>query len=269
MKKITFLTTAILLTVVLFTSCKKKEPNPSTETKQAHAVEKKNTGLVFKFTGTNCYYCGDWGWDMFKTLINQYHKKDAVCIGAYSQNSFAKLLISPIATDMDKRVPVTKGYPTFTGIFNDAWGGGNTFESMNNIISTSITNHKNSPVVANVGFTQKIEGDKMVVSTTTKFFQSTDGEYYLGVYILEDGIVANQAGPKGGPNAVHDNVLRGGNGSWGELISSGSVADGKYFDKVININLASEWNKAKLTVYSVIWKKNGDKYDFVNASINP
>lgn len=267
MKKIIVLMSAFLIAAVLFNGCKKKV-EPPVEPKPAHQVEEKNMGLVFKFTGTNCYYCGDWGWDMFKDLITQYHKKDAVCIAAYSQNSFAKLLVSPIATDMDRRVPVTAGYPTFTGNFNDAWSGGNTFQSMNNIISTSINTHKNDPVTVNVGYSQKIEGEKLVVSTSTKFFKDTEGDYYLGVYVLENGIVANQSGPKGGPNAIHDNVLRGGNGSWGELISSGSVAKGKFFDKVVSIDIPSEWNKDKLSVYTVIWKKNNIKYDFVNAYIN-
>jgi len=107
----------------------------------------------------------------------------------------------------------------------------------------------------------------MTIETNTKFFISTEGEYYLGVYLLEDGIVASQSGPKAGPNAVHDNVLRGGNASWGELLTSGSVEANKNFEKTIKITLDPSWNNSKLSVFTILWKKNGANYDFVNAYI--
>lgn len=275
MKKITLILSMALTSLFVFQSCDKDETKvvqpivttDSTPKDTSIAVEKKNMGLVFKFTGTNCYYCGDWGWTMFKDLTTQFHKKDAVCIAAYSQNTFAKLLISPIATDFDRRVPVSKGYPTFTGNFVDAWSGGNTFAGMNNVISTNINNHKNADVIVNTGFKTSVEGDEMTVETNTKFFKSAEGDYYLGVYVLENGIVAAQSGPKGGPNAVHDNVLRGGNSSWGELIATGTIDAEKSFNKTIKIALNSSWKKENLTVFTIIWKKNGTKYDFVNAYI--
>jgi hypothetical protein len=266
----------LALTIGFAPSCEKekviekeeeKKEEEKKEEKPANAVEEKNMGLVFKFTGTNCYYCGDWGWPFFKEMITLYHKKDAVCIGAYSQNQFAQLLISPIATAFDKRVPVTKGYPTFTGNFVDAWSGGNTLAGMKNVISTEISNHKSSEVIVNAGFTSTIEDDYMTVSTSTKFFKDTEGEYYIGVYMLENGVVANQSGPNGGPNAVHDCVLRSGNGDFGELISEGEVKSGKFIDRTIKLQINPSWKKENLNVFTIIWKKNGDKYDFVNAYI--
>jgi len=272
MKKITLILTLAFLSSVVFQSCDKNNgltPPQTTPTNPTSSisVEQKNMGLIFKFTGTNCYYCGDWGWTMFKDLTTQFHKKDAVCIAAYSQNTFAKLLISPIATDFDRKVPVSKGYPTFTGNFVDAWSGGNTFAGMNNVISTNVNNHKNAEVVANTGFKSTITGNEMSIETNTKFFKSAEGEYYLGVYLLEDGVVASQSGPNGGPNAIHDNVLRGGNSSWGELLTSGSIEANKNFEKTIKITLDPSWNSSKLSVFTILWKKNGANYDFVNAYI--
>lgn len=268
MKKITTLLLAVSLSALVFTGCEKdKNDDKKEETKTSVVVEEKNMGLIFKFTGTNCYYCGDWGWTMFKDLISTYHKKDAVCIAAYSQNSFAKLLVSPIATDFDRRVPVSSGYPTFTGNFVDGWSQGATFTGMNNVISTNVNNHKNAEVIVNTAYTSTISDDKMTIKTTTKFFKNADGEYNIGVYILEDGIVASQSGPNGGANAVHENVLRAGNSSWGEALANGAISAGKIVEKDITLTLDPTWNKEKLTAFVIIWKKNADKYDFVNATI--
>jgi hypothetical protein len=167
----------------------------------------------------------------------------------------------------DSSIMVDTATNTFTGNFVDAWSGGNTFAGMNNVISTNVNNHKNAEVVANTGFNSTITGNEMTIETNTKFFKSAEGEYYLGVYLLEDGIVASQSGPKAGPNAVHDNVLRGGNASWGELLTSGSIEANKNFEKTIKITLDPSWNSSKLSVFTILWKKNGANYDFVNAYI--
>ncbi|MEZ4804841.1 MAG: hypothetical protein R2852_05005 [Bacteroidia bacterium] len=71
MKKLILLCSAIVLTSVLYTSCKKKEVAPA-GTETGVTVEEKNMSIVNKFTGTNCYYCGDWGWPMFE-IINEHH----------------------------------------------------------------------------------------------------------------------------------------------------------------------------------------------------
>lgn len=249
-----------------FSACKPDKKEEGT-TSAGITVEKKNMGIIQKFTGTNCYYCGDWGWTMMKDIVKTYHKKDAIVMGAYSQNNFAQLLVSQTATDFDKRLPVTKGYPTFAANFTDAWSGGNTLSGMNNVISTQINSHKSATVVANAGFNSKIEGNNMIVDTKVQFFTAADGEYYVGAYILEDGVVANQSGPNGGANAVHDQVLRLSGNSWGVQVANGAIAANASFTKTITIPIDPSWNKDKLTVFTAIWKKNGTKYDFVNAYI--
>lgn len=271
MRKLSMLFTAVSIAAIAFTSCKKKEVKPDTNgggQPQGIVVEEKNTSVIHKFTGTNCYYCGDWGWPMFTDIINEHHGIDAVCIGSYSQNQFAALLIHPFATAMDKRLPVTKGYPTFASNFYDAWTGANTLQGMKDNVNNKVNEHKAAPVVVNSGLTYKVEGDNIIVNTRTKFFKDANGEYNVSVIILEDGVIANQAGPNGGPNASHHLVLRASNGDWGNTILSGTATAGTTFDKEITIAKHASWNMDKVQVAILIWKKNGNKWDFVNAHLH-
>jgi hypothetical protein len=266
MKKLAILFTAFAFASVVFVSCKKTTEGPAAA--QGIVVEEKNTSIINKFTGTNCYYCGDWGWPMFTGLIDAHHGVDAVCIGSYSQNSFAQLLINSFATAMDKRLPVKAGYPTFSANFYDAWTNASTLQAMTANIETKISEHKAAAVVANSGLTYTVEGNNIVVNTRTKFFQAATGEYNISVIVLEDKVIANQSGPNGGANASHHKVLRSSNGDWGTMVSSGSVASGTQFDKTITITKDAAWNMANVEIATLLWKKNGTQWDFVNAHLH-
>jgi hypothetical protein len=263
MKKILILSS---IAVSLFmASCTKEETKSSVivPTDNSLMVSEKNMSLINKFTGTNCYYCGDWGWTLIEDLITA-HKDDAVVVGAYSQNSFAQLFISPIATDWDKRLAVTQGYPTFAPNFVDSWLLPVKDDLENNIEAT-VTSHNNSPILVNTAHTFKIEGTNLIITSTTKFFKEATGEYQLGVYVMENKVIGNQSGPKGGPSASHHNVLRAGNTSWGEALANGTITANTKIDKTTTIVLDAKWKVADLEVFTVIWKKNGTKWNFVNA----
>jgi len=49
-------------------------------------------------------------------------------------------------------------------------------------------------------------GNTLNVDVSLEFVQGVDGEYYLGVYLVEDNVIANQANQ--GPNTSHPNVVR-------------------------------------------------------------
>lgn len=248
---------------IFFTNCSKEETKATNTTSVGLTVEEKNMTMINKFTGTNCYYCGDWGWTLMEDLITS-HKSDAVVVGTYSQNSFAKLFVSSIATDWDLRLPVTEGYPTFAPNFVDSWLYPVKDDLEGNITKT-IDAFNATPVIVNSAYSVKISGDKAVVNVSTKFFKEASGEYQLGVYVMENGVIGNQSGPNGGANAAHHNVLRGGNSSWGEALASGTIAANTKIEKEVTLTLNSTWNVANLSFFTVIWKKNGAKWDFVNA----
>lgn len=266
-KSLLSLFAAGLLITFTYTGCKKEETQ---QPQQAEiAVEKKNTSFINKFTGTNCYYCGDWGWPLFIEIIDEHHGKDAVCIGTYSQNSFAQNYITSMATALDRRLPVTVGYPTFAANFYDAWSNNaNTSQKMKDNINNAIAAHVASPVVANSATTVKLDGNDIVVNAHTKFFEAGDGEYNIAVLVLEDGVIGYQSGPNGGNNASHHKVLRGGNGDWGQALVNGTVAANSTFDHEIRIAKDGSWNWDNCEIATIIWKKNGSKWDFVNAHLH-
>jgi hypothetical protein len=71
-------------------------------------------------------------------------------------------------------------------------------------------------------------------------------------------------------NAEHHHVLRQAIGGldYGELISSGAVTSGKSIEKTFSSFILKTYVKENMEVLFVIWKKNGTKYEFVNASSN-
>lgn len=137
---------------------------------------------------------------------------------------------------------------------------------------------KKSPE-AQVKFKEDLVGDKMNITSKIKFFKNVTGEYYISFYLCEhdiDGGVNSGVGYKqtgGSSDYKHNNVVRSGNdmnNAYGKTISVGSVLSNTVIDYSCSIDVNPKWNKSKLFVTAVIWKKNSDnmavcKYLFVNG----
>ena len=110
-------------------------------------------------------------------------------------------------------------------------------------------------------------GSSMNVRVQSKWAGSTSGEYFLAVYVLEDGQVAEQSiqGAPSDPNFVHNHVLRAeaSNLGFGKAITTNG--DG-YFEE-FDISLNSSWVAANCYPVAVIWKSNGATYDFINFTM--
>ncbi|HYG15442.1 MAG TPA: Omp28-related outer membrane protein, partial [Bacteroidia bacterium] len=143
-------------------------------------------------------------------------------------------------------------------------------------VKAAVDAHMAAPVVANTGFTTAVSGDQFVIETKTNFFAEGNGDYYVSVYVLEDNVVGKQSGHPQTPNVTHHHVLRGaatlsGRASaktFGEKIASGTVAAGTSVYKKFIFDIGENHNTANYEVVTVIWKKNGTKYAFVNANSN-
>lgn len=256
----------LILSVFLFSGCKKEKDTQIDSGGSKVIVEKKNTAMINKFTGSNCYYCGDWGWTLFESLINKHHGIDAVCLGSYSQNVFADLFITSVATAMDRRLPVSQGYPTFSANFEDAWKAPQGDQSA--YIDNIVKSHKESKVIANSATNYSVSGNKLKVDVVTEFFENESGVFNLSVIVLEDSVMGFQNGPNGGPRVAHHNVIRASNGDWGEVLASGQIAAGSRYTQSVEIPLESTWNKEKIEIVTVIWRQNNGAWDFVNAHLD-
>ena len=264
---------AVTAASLVFASCSKEETKAAVAQVETIAVPEVNTAMLNKYTGTKCPPCGSWGWTMSQELID-YAPTKAIYVGTFSQNFVAEQFITTTATTWDKALGIT-GYPTFA-VNNvaqlDRSSGVNT-TSEKAKCKAAIDAHSTAPVMANVGFktawAQDADGFWTVtITSVTKFFKDNSGEFYVGCYLLEDKAFGKQSGHASSAGVEHHHVLRQALEAkdYGYMVSSGAITAGKTFEKTYTALIPKTYVKANMEVLFVIWKKNGSKYEFVNAS---
>lgn len=233
-------------------------------------VAEKQTPIVSKTTATWCPPCGGWGWTLFGELYSAVHGK-ALIFTTYGSSS--SKMYHKTAGDFYSSWAPGAGWPAFT-----ANGKNETQYSAQGGIYTGLTKERVLAVVdstvavmpvVNTGFTVNKEGDEWKITSKTKFFKPTSGEYYLGFYVIEDKVMEVQAGhPEGNNTKVeHHHVLRAPvTSSFGDMIASGDIAAGEAMEKNASITINPDWNPANTYIVAMLFKKEGAKYNFVNAS---
>jgi hypothetical protein len=230
-------------------------------------VPEEQKTLITKVSATWCPPCGGWAWDFFEELIEDNEEKAVLVVAHYSGDLF-NTTADEIADN-------------FNAVFQPAFFLNNTLQSSLNSGNASTkrgefkdeidANFMNAPL-ANAGFELALSGKDLTITTKTKFFQPTSGEYYLGVYVIENGVINTQAGR--GSDAVHEKILRGAantDETFGTLITNGSVDANAEFDHTFAMTLGDNWNTDNgdhLEVIAVIWEKVGDDYNFINTNIS-
>ena len=249
-----------------FNSCKKKgctDPNSLAYNAEAKkddgsctypTSEKK--ALVFKKTATWCPYCGDWG-GTYSTNISNDHSNVQV-IQMHGDNDFG----TSVGDQIMDALP-SAGWPHF---YVGTADSPNSYNTLSNMVSTELA-ETNEVAMA---MESSVSGSSMEVRVQSQWQStaSTSGEYYLAVYILEDGQVATQdiIGQPSDPNYVHNNVSRAeaSNAPFGKAITVNT--DGCH--ESFNVTMDSSWESANCYPVAVLWKKNGSNYDFVNLVVN-
>ncbi|MBP6625341.1 MAG: Omp28-related outer membrane protein [Chitinophagaceae bacterium] len=226
----------------------------------------KNLGIVNKTTATWCGPCGSWGWTLFEDVIADNQAK-AICMGTYSSSSSD--LYNQTASDFYNDFAPGSGLPAFNALglnrteYSTSGGIYPTITRTN--VKASIDSFVLTPVVASTGYTYTISGSTLNVNTTTKFWSANNGDFYVNVYLVEDGVMNIQNGQTG--TVAHHDVLRGGvTGTWGSSIVNGAVTANQTFNKSFTYTIPATWDKAKLQVVTIIWKKVGSDYQFINAN---
>ncbi len=273
MKKITILSSLFLASTMFFIGCKKDEvkndDSNSNNTASGLMVEKKNTSLVSKTTATWCGPCGAWGWTLFNDIISSNSDK-AIYVGLYASNSASNkndLFYQASATTLANEWGI-KGYPTFsTNGYNTMRysGSGGIYTTLSkNTTDSAVNSHTNASVLANANNSFKIEGNKVKVNITTKFFEDKAGEYYVATYLLEDKALNIQNGQTG--TVEHHYVYRGAfDGKvWGTKINK--IGANQTEDFTAEITFQDTWVSKNFKVINVIYKLVNNKYVFVNAN---
>lgn len=224
-------------------------------------------GFSIEYTSTTCSLCGSKG----GPLLHKYadDAPNGVVI-ALHVNGSDPMTNNTLSYGFSSDRPSGGGIPSF-------WVGNDKTATSNQTAMIDLV--KSGDAVAGVDIKYSRDGNNMNVETLTKFFGAATGDYYISVYILEDGIDGSSTAPTGyvQPGASysypnddykHDFVMRAAsnNNSMGELLVSNPAAD-KEISKSYTIALDPTWEKTLYAV-AVIWKydMNGTmKYTYVNS----
>lgn len=241
----------------------------------AQVPKKVATSLVHKVTATWCGPCGAWGWTLADELIAGTTGK-ALYMNLYASSStsmqnnwFYNATAIAAATQI-----TFAGYPDFGNNFinhtkkNTTTSGINTTGIKSDIFAAVNAFALTTPV-ASPANSMTITGSTINVDARVKFWSATSGDYYLAAYMIEDGALNLQNSQTG--TVAHHDVLRGSmsTSAWGELIASGSIAANAYYKKTFTFTITdSKWDKAKMKIYTILFKKVGSTYEFVNVSAN-
>ncbi|MFQ5445938.1 MAG: T9SS type A sorting domain-containing protein [Saprospiraceae bacterium] len=224
----------------------------------AQQVEEVQRSLLTKRAATWCPPCGGWGWDFFDNLLEDNAGK-AVFFDAH----YSGILEAAVSNDLTTN---------FGGLFQPEFFlnenkidvlPGNAV-SMREEVQNQVAASFSIPPVANTGFFPVYENGAINVDATVKFFQAAQGEFYLGIYLIEDHVIEFQQGQ--GNDADHRKILRESftTSSWGKPIANGSVSAGSEFAIPFSL-LIGDPAGHNYEIAGVIWKKEGNKYHLVNV----
>ncbi|MBV6428902.1 MAG: hypothetical protein KIPDCIKN_03439 [Haliscomenobacter sp.] len=218
--------------------------------------------LVTKLTATWCPFCGGSAWDSYKNMVAS-HSANAVVFAAHT--STVSKLYSPMAVQLLNNFDLVYSQPYFFYNTKVVGTGGSSTE---NTVTTNVNNAaKNTPIVqTGMKLTFDDNSRELTVQSRSQFFQYTTGEYFLAFYLLEKAIVKEQASRSA--SEIHSNVFRTSllPEVFGKPLASGTILSGTFHGSLFTYGLPSDLDVNNLIVASVIWKKNGTKYDFVNAN---
>ncbi len=217
--------------------------------------------VIIKITATWCPNCGSWGWTFFHDLIEDNESKSTI-FAAHPSGNYKNTTAVDLVNNFN-----TVGQPRFLFNGEDQFVGSNSTGSKRSSFSTKVNDFSKLSPSVQTGIEATYNGSTMHVNYETKFFTSTSGEYYLSIYLIEKEVIGYQAAQ--GNNAKHKKILREEltNHSFGNLITSGSIASGITFGGKVDFDI-SKYDPKNLEIVSVIWKKEGDTYKIINSNID-
>lgn len=243
----------------------------------AQTPERKATALIHKITATWCTPCGTWGWTLADALREQSTGK-ALYLGLFASGSAANRnaeFYNETAATLAGNFTFS-GYPSF-GINGLPYsepsetGGIDADQVKLAILSAMDSLTTGDPLASAAGY-YSMDADTITVHAKIRFWEATEGEFYLAAYIVEDNAMNLQSGRSltGGEVAHHD-VLRASmtaESAWGILVDTGQLHESAEYSRDFSYTLTDpKLERANLKVYLILWKKEGERYRFINASL--
>lgn len=253
MKKLSLLLIAFAL-VVGFSSCKDKNNDPAAEATPYGNLnpQSQSWALCLDYTGSWCYYCGQWGTAALDAAVNVGHTVGlSIKISPDPQAAPAALEQS-----FENDRPLNGGTPTL-------YAGDLCKDSQASSYCQQLVNR---PCTIGIDAAQEIDGNTMSVYVKTKNFEAINAaDYYMVAYLLEDGLHYTQ---EGSSSDLHNFVLRkasSGSNYYGQQLMTDGAANAE-FTHTFNFDLTG-YNAANCYAAIVIYQKGTGTpmYKFVNA----
>ncbi|MDC1395483.1 Omp28-related outer membrane protein [Bacteroidia bacterium] len=261
------------LASVILLSCEEKKVEespliPDAIEAPSIELEVKNKPVLFNYMSTGCPGCGSWGAPTFEAITNR--EKDAVVpIGVHIKYG------DPMITDVSNAIASNRIGQFFTPqIWVNNTNG--VILTGGSISGTASVNKMNDDIDAFiniapeilVGTSSIVNDDKIYIRYKTKAQQDLTGDYYVGVYLLENKIYAKQNSGSQDP-FEHNYVIRTSNkGGFGTMLSAEHLETEAVMDEQIDANILPEWKKENLYAAVIVWRKEEDNYLVVNANNN-
>ena len=224
-------------------------------------VPNQQTPLIIKITASWCPYCGTWGWSFFDDIYND-NVSDAVFMAVHHSGDHTNPVSSALTSNFN-----VFGQPRFLldGVDENV-NSVNVAEKRTQFADLVDEKNSASPSIQ-TGIDAGYAQDQITVSYSVKTFEDLNGDYYLGLYLVERTFVGYQASV--GQDALHKTVLRAEltNSNFGNLLFSGSAVAGTVFDGYIEYPLDT-YDPAQLQIVSVIWRKVGSDFLVINSNLD-
>ena len=217
--------------------------------------------MITKRTATWCPFCGEWGWTLFKGILED-NSEDALVLAAH----FSGNLMSQASEDITENFG--GGFQPIFYLDNESVGAnGGNIEVVRQEIKSQIENSHSIAPVLQSGIHAFYTESHLVVNTRSRFFQDASGEFYMTILAVEKNKVAFQSSV--GDNAEHRNVIIRSftESTFGDMIANGDMIAGTEFDYTGAIGLEELPSLDNLLIATIIWRKESDKFVYINSNV--
>lgn len=212
------------------------------------SLSSQNTPVITKATATWCPNCGAWAWDFMEAMKAEFQSGPAIVLGAHFQNSDIE---SPASVWFAENL--NAGSRPLFYLNNEQISAGNNWQTALDGMPASIE-AINSALTAGLSYNSiGVDAGTISVSAKVEKIPTTPNKLYIGTYIFENNVEANQA--QQGPNSLHPNVIRASMTSdmQGTQITS-------FGDYEFTMDVDPEWQVSELGIVTIIWEEVGDNF---------
>lgn len=212
--------------------------------------------IAWYITGTWCPPCGSYGVPTFDKLGEDFaassafvslHSADIFSCAAGDTLMKSKFFAGNSVPRMGEGAKLV--YPA--GVTSDV---AQNVQKMGGAINSTVS----LPMYVGTFLSKSIEGNTLNITTKTKFNDAqSDVDYYLAIYVNENGLSATQSTTTGSVVKIHNHILRTSvTPVFGTWIAGGAIEAGKVIEKTFSRSLPATWVTGNLEYIAVIYYKD-------------